>query len=84
MSDPPGPVTVMAPEVAPAGTVTVRLLLPTAVTAAGEPLKATTGDAPKLNPDTTTEVPGGPSVGLNVVRTVGLFGPLPVSTKFLR
>ena len=74
----------MYPLVAPAGTVAVMLLAVLVCTAAGVPLNSTTGAAPKLYPLIVTLVPGAPSVGLKVVTTVGLFGPLPVSTMFFR
>ena len=84
MSVPAVPVTVIRPLVASGGTVTVMLLLLTAVTAAGAPLNRTDGLLPKLNPLITTGDPAGPRVGLNVVTTVGLFGAVPESTTFFR
>ena len=84
MSLPPGPVTVIKPVVAPAGTVAVSWFWLLNVTAASTPLNCTVEDALKLKPEMTTDEPVAPSVGLNVVMTVGLFGAVPVSTTFFK
>ena len=85
VSVPPVPVTVMLPVVAPAGTVAVRVSAFTTVTpVAVVPSNSTAGLEPKLNPEMVTVAPEGPKVGLKEVITVGLFGPVPVSTTFFK
>jgi len=84
VSVPPVPVTVIGPVPAPAGTVAVMVFPPETLATAPTPLNSTTGEVPKLYPLIVTMVPAGPEAGENEVITVGLLGPVPVSTTFFK
>jgi hypothetical protein len=60
-------VTVIGPVVALAGTVTTILVAVELLTMARVPLNLTTGEAPKLVPNTVTVAPTAPLIGLKLV-----------------
>src|SRR6266567_1686375 len=80
----PPTVTITPPEVAPAGTVTVMLVAPQLVGAAGVPLNLTVlvpWVAPKLEPRIVTEAPARPDVGFKDAMLGTVPPPLPAARK---